>query len=32
MIKCTKINQRLGDFGVPWSPGFMLGLPLRGGV
>ena len=25
-----KINQRLWAFGVPWSPGFVLGLPPRG--
>ena len=35
MRVCThdkiKINQRLWAFGVPWSLGFMLGLPLRGG-
>ena len=30
MIK-TITNQRVQDFGVPWSPGFMLGVPPRGG-
>ena len=26
-----KINQWLWTFGMPWSPGFVLGLPPRGG-
>ena len=27
----NRINQRLWTFGVPWSPGFVLGLSPRGG-
>ena len=27
----NKINQWLWAFGVPWSPGFVLGVPPRGG-
>ena len=27
----NKINQQLWAFGVPWSPGFVLGLPPRDG-
>ena len=26
----NRINQELWAFGVPWSPGFVLGLPPRG--
>ena len=28
----NRINQRLWVFGVPWSPGFVWGLPPRGGL
>ena len=28
----SRINQRCWAFGVPWSPGYVLGLPPRGGL